>query len=200
MSQNKEPLGFQYSVRDLLLSLVAVGFAMAVLALAAHSDVKPGIRPGVLIIKMEWAPWSDSDIDLWVKEPDATSPVGWSRKSGKDCDLLRDDLGYAVDPFSDNTEYVVCRKAIAGQYIADAMAFNVYDHKFPIPVKMTVIELKGTRQTLIQRKILLYHDGQQATAFEFRLDSAGALVPGSVAHVQVQLFAQKKNEGVGTFP
>lgn len=187
---NREPLGYSWAMRDLLIALVVVFLGMAVMALAVHQNQKAGIRPGTLIIQMHWADWSNSDIDLWVKSP-GDVPVGYSRLRGLYCDLLRDDLGHAHDPVSTNTETVVCRKAPQGSYIVNAMAYDVYDYKFPIPVTVTVTELRGSPHLIVRRTVELTHQGQELTVIGFSVDRHGNLIPDSLNTIQTELRTQQ---------
>lgn len=189
MHTNNEPLGYAYSIRDLLIALLVVFMALSVFALVSHPKQKPGVQAGSLIFQMHWQDSSDSDIDLWMKPPD-DRPIGYSHMSGHYCNLLRDDLGRDHDPASTNTEVNICRKALPGEYIVNTMAYNAYDGNYPISVTVTVTELSTTvSRMLIEKTVQLQYQGQELTVFRFTLDKQGNIVPGSINDLQIPLRA-----------
>lgn len=180
--------GYTLASIDLLTALVVVFAAMAVLSLlAAEKQSKSGVHPGVLIVTMRWDMARNADVDLWVREPGGT--VGYSRTKDADCDLLRDDLGRALDPSSRNQEMVVCRRAPAGEWVVDTMLYRSYDRVFPVAVTVAVERLGDDgADTLIERHVSLAFDGDQITAARFSLDAHTSVVQGSVGCVPVALY------------
>lgn len=183
--------GYTLAVVDLLTSLVVVFAAMAVLAIiSARQAAKAGVRPGGLVIQMRWEKSSNSDVDLWVKAPE-DHPVGYSHPSDDHCNLLRDDLGRALDPQSRNEEMVVCRGVAAGEWIVDTMLYHSYDRVLPIRVHVTVLQLGSAETQILDRTVRLAHEGQQITVFRFRLDRRGKYVPGSENELPMPLYARQ---------
>lgn len=184
--------GYTLAVVDLLTSLVVVFAAMAVLAIiAAKHQAKAGVRPGGIVIEMDWQKTRNADVDLWVKAPD-NRPVGYSHPGDGHCNLLRDDLGRTVDPQSRNQEMVVCRGVAAGEWIVDTMLYHSYDGVEPIQVHVSVLQLGTSGMTqLLDRTVRLEHQGQQLTVFRFRLDERGKYVPGSENELPMPLYASQ---------
>ncbi len=184
--------GFEWAYRDLLIALLVVFMAMAALALvAATKAVRAGVTQGSLVIEMRWDRASDSDMDLWVKAP-GDAPVGFSHMADQHCNLLRDDLGRAIDRQSRNEEMVVCRGAPAGEWIADAMLYRDYDGVLPVGVDVTVLRISGAGvDTLLTRHVEMTEEGEQDTIWRFGLDGKGALVPGSVNDLPMPLYGQR---------
>jgi hypothetical protein len=66
-------------------------------------------------------------------------PVGYSNKSGKVFDLLRDDLGMAQDMTDSNHEVAYSRGAPAGEYVVNVHMYRGVNVTYPIPVKVIVM-------------------------------------------------------------
>ena len=181
--------GFEWAYRDLLIALLVVFMAMAALALVAATKAeRVGVTQGSLVIEMRWDRASDSDMDLWVEAP-GDAPVGFSHMADAHCNLLRDDLGRALDPQSRNEEMVVCRGTPAGEWIVDTMLYRSYDDVFPVHVAVTVMRIDGGGvRTLLSRRVDLAREGEQVTVWRFTLDGKGRVVPGSVNHLPMPLY------------
>lgn len=189
-NRNTESRGFSWAYRDLLTAMLVVFIAMAALALLAvvpKQNDNVAIQ-GNLIVTMHWDPRSDSDIDLWVQSP-GDEPVGFQRKSGLNCNLLRDDLGRLHDPSSDNEEMTVCRNAPPGAYAVNVMAYDVYDGRFPVQVSVESFFSGGNgSQRLFQRATNLTYQGQQQTVARFQLMKGGTLQPDSLNDIPIVLY------------
>jgi hypothetical protein len=83
---------------------------------AKASETDGVTAPGNVTVEMQWPDKLDADVDLWVQAP-GDVPVGYSNKSGKVFDLLRDDLGMAQDMTDSNHEVAYSRGAPAGEYV-----------------------------------------------------------------------------------
>lgn len=179
--------GFTLASIDMLTALLVVFLAMAVLAiLAAQKQTAAGVKPGGLIVEMQWQKSADADVDLWVKAP-GDEAVGYSHMSDMHCNLIRDDLGRQLDPESRNEEMVVCRGIDPGEWVVDAMLYRSYDNQTPIKVTVTVRE--GPLLTeILDRTIELQSAGQQITVWRFGIDSQDHLVPDSVNHLPMPLY------------
>lgn len=191
---NTESRGFSWAYRDLLTALLVVFIAMAALALVAVvQKPNPNVAiQGNLVFTMHWRERSNSDIDMWVKSPD-DRPVGFMRLSGMNCNLLRDDLGHAHDPSSENEEMTVCRNAPPGEYTVNVMAYDVYDHHFPIDVSIESFFSNGSGSNrLFQRDAHLTFQGQELTVARFALTKGGLVKPGSFNDIPVRLFRGRK--------
>jgi hypothetical protein len=138
--------------------------------------------PGNVIIEAQWADRLDADVDLWVQAPGDT-PVGYSNKSGKIFNLLRDDLGKAQDITDYNYEVAYTRGTPGGGYVVNLHMYRGRSVSYPVAVKI-VASVKGdptgSAKQLVATTVQLRKEGQELTALRFRLDSDGGLVADSV--------------------
>jgi hypothetical protein len=187
----KRSRGFFWATVDFDVTLSVLFMALSCLAVAAKEPPKDaGTRSGDLTIKMQWLVGSLSDLDLWVQPP-GDRPIGYSRKTGRSCDLVGDDLGAEHDEASRAMEVVVCRQAAAGEYI-----LNVHSDRFEdvnaMPVQLIVRDMHfGTNSTEIMatRSISVDHMGQGIMAVRFRLGPDGQIDHDSINNLQKSLRA-----------
>lgn len=196
--------GFEWAYRDLLTALMVVFMALGLLAVIASQKIKTieGVQPGQMFIQMTWKNGSTSDIDLWVLSPD-DKPVGYLRSAGKNCDLLRDDLGAEMDITSHAIEMAVCRDPPPGEYIVNTHFYNLHlpnagDHyieekakEVPMQVEVKILRTmpkdphtQGSPSThlklLFDKTVTLESPGEEITVVRFSLDDKGNVIPGSV--------------------
>ena len=177
---------------DLWVS-VAVAFLAAVIVLILSEPEPPkqgADRPICdLAIDIEWPVELDVDVDLWAKAPN-DKPVGYSSKTSKHLDLVRDDLGWANDPSGvpkQNKERVCARGTPAGEYVAN-IHFYHYTGAAPasVPVTLTVSSVDASSATMteiLRREVALHHFGEELTVVRFNLDAEGKLIAGSVNQI-----------------
>jgi hypothetical protein len=149
---------------------------------AKASEIEGVTAPGNVTIEAQWPDKLDADVDLWVQAP-GDVPVGYSNKSGKVFNLLRDDLGKAQDMTDYNYEVAYTRGAPAGEYIVNVHMYRGVNVSYPVPVKITVNLKRDSSKTitsLATTTVELRKPNQELTALRFRLDSNGQLVPGSI--------------------
>jgi hypothetical protein len=154
---------------------------MTVMNPPAKSSEAEGVpAPGNVIIEAQWPDKLDADVDLWVQGP-GDRPVGYSNKSGKLFNLLRDDLGRAQDMTDYNYEVAYSRGTPAGEYIVNLHMYRAIGVTFPVTVKVVAsvkADANGPARQLTT--IDLRRENQELTALRFRLDSKGQLQAGSV--------------------
>ena len=149
---------------------------------AKASETDGVTAPGNVTIEAQWPDKLDADVDLWAQAP-GDVPVGYSNKSGKVFNLLRDDLGKAQDMTDYNYEVAYTRGAPAGEYTVNLHMYRGVNVSYPVPVKITVNLKRDSSKTvtaLATTTIELRKPNQELTALRFRLDPAGQLVPGSM--------------------
>ena len=149
---------------------------------AKASETDGVTAPGNVTVEMQWPDKLDADVDLWVRAP-GDVPVGYSNKSGKVFNLLRDDLGKAQDMTDYNYEVAYSRGDPAGEYIVNAHMYRGVNVSYPVPVKITVNVKRDSSKSatpVATTTVELRKPNQELTALRFRLDSNGQLVPGSV--------------------
>lgn len=185
-----------------IITLALAGFVCMVLLLLPHVN-PPGRQgradaatepPGNVIIEARWDDKLRTDVDLWVQAP-GDVPVGYSNKSGLIFNLLRDDLGSYADPTEVNFETSFSRGIPPGEYTVNVHLFRNIDNIFPIFVRV-VARVKADNQsgaaTLAATRVRLDREGEETTAFRFRLNEFGELVPGSLNALYRPLRSAKK--------
>jgi len=149
---------------------------------AKPSEAAEVQAPGNVIVEMQWPDRLDADVDLWVKAP-GDVPVGYSNKSGRIFNLLRDDLGTTQDMTEYNYEVAYSRGVPAGEYIVNVHLYHNRAASYPVPVKVTVTvkhDVDRTVEPLLTTKVDLRRENQELTAFRFKLDADARLIAGSV--------------------
>jgi len=145
--------------------------------------------PGSIIIEAQWPDALDADVDLWVAAP-GDRPVGYSNKSGAVSNLLRDDLGKSQDMTDYNYEVAYSRGMPAGEYVANVHMYRGVNLTYPVSIKLAAMlkaKPNDTARQLAAATVLLRHGNDQVTAFRFKLDRDGNLVPGSLTTVYKEL-------------
>ena len=156
---------------------------MTVMNPPAKSSEMDGVQaPGNVIVEIQWPDKLDADVDLWVKAP-SDVPVGYSNKSGRIFNLLRDDLGATQDMTDYNYEVAYSRGLPPGEYIVNVHMYCDREGAYPVPVKITVTakrDLDKSIDPLVTTQVDLRRANQELTALRFKLDPNGQLVAGSV--------------------
>lgn len=182
-------------------ALVVIRFILIVLLLvflAPKQEEKQSDNRdrGAIRAEIIWPTGYDMDIDLWVMAPTEPRPVGWTNKSGRVFDLIRDDLGNLFDPDALNYEISYGRSAPAGEYI-----FNVYWYanrteytRVEVRVIITMIkddsQGKGRQVQIWSGVVVLERVGHEVTAIRFTLDDQRNLVPNSFSTIFKPLFTR----------
>ncbi len=182
--------------RDVIF-LALAGFMAIVLLLLPHLNPpakqnEEVASPGNVIVETYWPKEANADVDLWVKAPGDVA-VGYSNKSSKIFDLLRDDLGDPLDITEMNYEVSYSRGAPDGEYTVNTHLYRSYKSDLPLPVTV-VITVKSSPQSppkkILSKKIMLSRVGQELTVFRFSLDKEGRLISGSVHDLPKPLRAK----------
>ena len=177
--------------RDVIM-LALCGFVAMVLLILPHlnppakADSEEVSAPGNVIVEIRWPDALDVDVDLWVQAP-RDVPVGYSNKGGLIFDLLRDDLGRIADATNMNYEASYSRGVPAGEYTVNVHLYRGTINQYPVPV-IVVASVKKTAaertRQIVTTEVELRREGEELTAFRFKLDGDGNLVPGSVHSVK----------------
>ena len=142
--------------------------------------------PGNFLVNVYWPPGCNSDVDTWVFGLGEPRPVGYSNRSGKVWNLLRDDLG---SPDNDrNFENVYSRGVFAGEIIVNIHLYRVPAECLPIPVEVEVglntgQPGKGSIKKLVTTTVKLHKNGDEKTAIRFKVNAEGAIIPGTMNNV-----------------
>ena len=121
--------------------------------------------------------------------------VGYSNKSGKIFNLLRDDLGRAQDITDYNYEVAYTRGTPGGEYVVNIHMYRGRSVSYPVGVKIVASVKRdptGAARRLVATTVELRKESQELTALRFRLDSNGGLVAGSVNSLFKPLRAAAK--------
>ncbi len=172
--------------RDVIL-LALIGFVAIVIMLLPHikptqKDDQEHRAPGNMIVEMHWPTDMPYDVDLWVKGPDE-HPVGFWNLGSETFNLLRDDLGHEGDATKENYEITYSRGIPEGEFIVNVHMYGPKPKTVVVPVNVVVSVKKPGQETrqILKTVIDLKQHNQEETAFRFKMDSAGDLVPGSVS-------------------
>ena len=191
--------GMNVSFRDMLFLLVFAYLVIGAVALAhvAKQDEeqsKGQAPPGSVIVEMFWDKAIDADVDLWVQAP-GDVPVGYSNKSGMIFNLVRDDLGKGGDPNSMNYEVSYGRGRSPGEYVVNAMLYRSRDEKYPVKaqIKVSHQSQQGEVRQVLQSNVELTFQGQETTAFRFRLDEKGDFIADSMNRIHKNLRPAAKS-------
>ena len=171
--------------RDVIL-LALAGFVTVVMLLLPHINPKAtaekGSRsPGNVIIEIRWPDDIDADVDLWVEAP-GDVPVGYSNK-GAHLQFVARRPGSTMDVTDLNYEFSYSRGIPAGDYTVNVHLFRNKVHAAAFPVTVAVSVKKSTDDAAMQiltTKLNMAREGEELTAFRFKLDDAGRLIRGSV--------------------
>jgi hypothetical protein len=131
---------------------------------------------------VRWPPKRDDDIDTYVEDA-AGNVVSYSNPDVALMHLEHDDLGLASDQqetnrgaavVRDNRERVILRGVIPGEVTVNVHAYYRRSH-VPLPVTVTLYRLRGADRKLLERRLTVTAEAQEATAFRFTLDRRGEL-------------------------
>jgi hypothetical protein len=168
--------------RDVIL-LALAGFVFITVLLLPHINPKAKDGegstdpPGNVIAEMRWDDKLRTDVDLWVQAP-GDVPVGYSNKSGLIFNLLRDDLGSHADPTDVNFETSFSRGIPPGEYTVNVHLFRNLENTYPINVRVVVrvkTDNEAGARPIAATTVRLDREGQELTAFRFRLTEKGEL-------------------------
>ena len=172
--------------RDVIM-LALIGFVAMVIMLLPHispnkKETEDHKAPGNVIVEMHWPSEIPYDVDLWVKAP-KEAPVGFWNQGAKTFNLLRDDLGTEGDATQENYEVSYTRGIPPGEYVVNVHMYGPKPKTVVVPVNVVVSVKKPGQQTrqILKTVIDLKRHNQEETAFRFKMDNAGDLVPGSVS-------------------
>ena len=178
--------------RDVLM-LALIGFVAMVIMLLPHisktkQETDEHTPPGNVVVEMHWPDELPVDVDLWVQAPNDV-PVGFWNQGSRVFNLLRDDLGLEGDASGRNYEVSYSRGILAGEYTVNVHMYGKVPAGVVVPVRV-VVSVKAKYDTLrqiLETSIELHRRNQEETAFRFRLNEDGELVPGSVTTLRRRL-------------
>lgn len=169
---------------DLCLNTLFVFIVLFVLAPKKKQEQTDIKTEGQYVVTVEWPEKSEDDVDTYVIDPIGNLVFFNDRSQGL-MHLERDDLGARNDTIrggdgkdirvEKNEERVVIRGIIPGEYVVNVHMYRKVDNG-PTLVKVTLFKLKGLNDPQVtQKEITLTNNGDERTAFRFRLSADGQI-------------------------
>jgi hypothetical protein len=202
---------------DLLFNIV-VGIAFLFIVafllinpISKKNDVKS--KADYLII-MEWQKESIHDIDTWIRDP-LGELLSFRHKDVGFMHLDRDDLGTVNDKVllpngqeisvQINKETAALRGTLEGWYVVNVHAYRkrklydktkevFYNDKLKVNVKLIRV---NPYKVVVMHDLVLEHQGQEFTAFQFKLDKKGKVI--EVRDERVKLVTLKYGSAGGEY-
>lgn len=172
------------SMRDMYSNVTLILTAIIVIVLTqvnpkAKSTEESAKPPGQMMVCIYWS--GHNDVDVWGKSPDDDKAVGYSRKSGKTIDLVRDDLG------TENVPHFECQFARAlpdGRWAFGVHGYAITDPSVSVRAEIRLSGPDGFK--LLFETTLDLRAKQERTIAQFRMVD-GHVVPDSLNQVYVPL-------------
>lgn len=130
------------------------------------------------VIRITWK--ESSDVDLWVRDPGGNY-VYFNRRQDGLMHLNIDDLGVVGDAFKldghehkadlINTEQVVIRGFVPGEWIVNVHLYNDRNHKVPVTIEI----LEPKRGSIFKGEVELIERGHEVTVTRFKMDKSGKI-------------------------
>jgi hypothetical protein len=162
-------------VRYAVALVVVVDFLVAVVQMQQAVIERASFqRPSVTTFgqyAVTLASKTTDDVDLWVRDPHGD--IAWyAHLQAGALSLEHDQIPGDTDPASQGVhELTVIREATAGEYVANV---DVFSGNRPASVTVELWDLRGwSRKVVFRRTLTVRFQGQQKTAFRWRLNSAG---------------------------
>src|SRR5215210_1842368 len=160
-----------FAAIDFLSCLVVVFVAVALISRP------PQVKTyGAYAVVITW-PKGRSDVDLYVRSP--SGAISYFAEPQLDqMQLEHDDLGTGKTGYAhanENQERTVLRSAAPGQWVANVHLFSHGKGSGPIPVSVTLWNLRDEDRIVYTDKRELTRTGEEQTAFRFTVDRRGNL-------------------------
>lgn len=188
------------SFLDLLFNMLLSFTCLFVLSFALiNQNKKTPDAKAAYLITFVWNKELDNDVDAYVEDPEGNLVCFGRREDGL-MHLDRDDLGHRNDTvetkfgkivYAENREIVTLRGTSAGEYCVNIHAYNFNDQK-PTEVTVQLEKISPTYSVLVQKKITLLKNGDEKTAFRFKLNGKGELI--SVSDLEKKLLGRNSKQ------
>lgn len=134
------------------------------------------------IVTVSWPNDQNDDVDSYMEDP-LGNLVCFRRREDGLMHLDRDDLGNKNDriqtplgsvEFKENREILTVRGIVPGEYTVNV---HMYRKSSPEPAEVTVQldKMNPSMSTAALRKVTLYDNGEEKTAFRFTVDKDGEI-------------------------
>lgn len=138
---------------------------------------------GLYAIVVSWPTASNDDVDLYVQDP-SKNLIFYNQTTAELMHLEFDDRGELGDKAMTssgevkvdiNRERAIIRGGMAGEYVVNVQMY-AKRHPAPTTVTITLYGLKGDDKEILSKTRVLKAEGEEATAFRFKLSTDGAIV------------------------
>lgn len=188
------------SFLDLLFNMLLAFACLFVLAFSLmNQNKKTPETKAAYLLTFTWDKALDNDVDAYVEDPEGNLVCFVRREDGL-MHLDRDDLGHKNDVvetkfgkivFNENKEIVTLRGTSVGEYCVNVHAYN-FNHDKPTEVTVQLEKVSPTYSVLVQRKVTLLKNGDEKTAFRFRINGRGEL--DGINELEKKLIGKKNKE------
>lgn len=130
------------------------------------------------IIRMEWQPHHDSDIDLWIRDPNKNI-VGFQSKQTNNIYLERDNMGIDSNLSTKthiNEEIISIRTTEPGWYDINIHWYSQRLNQEMPSVKVEILKLRPSMQTIFSKIYIMRQPGEEYTMIRFKLDDKNDVV------------------------
>lgn len=189
-----------FGVNDLLNTLVAcllviVAILIVQVKKSAEAETQ-SVPPGSVSVYAFWRDGVNVDVDLHMASPDGEH-VFFSHMADRIWNLLRDDLGTTGDNTPRNFENAYARGLIPGEYVINLHLYRGNATDLPITVdaevRITTFDYANAQpNVIINKAVILTHQGDEQTVLRFTIGADGYLVPGSMSDLPVSIIRLAK--------
>lgn len=179
--------------------LALIGFVAMVIMLLPHLTKATNQTAGThsagdIVVEIRWPNSLAVDVDLWVQAP-FDKPVGFFNQGAKYFNLLRDDRGVEGDATNINYEVSYSRGIPAGEYLVNVHMYGPLAVGVTVPVNVVVStrEPESMLKQILINQVLLARQNQEETAFSFRLNKKGKLIPASVSKIRRRIVTSRSS-------
>jgi hypothetical protein len=160
-----------FAAIDFLSCLVVVFVAVAL------TSRPPEVKTyGAYAVVVTWPKQAkDDDVDLYLRDPSGAISY-FARPQVDEMQLEHDDRGTAKTGYAhvaENQERTVVRTATPGQWIANVHLFKRGQGPAPVPVVVTLWDLRSEDHAVYTNRRKLTSEGDEQTAFRFTIDHGG---------------------------
>ena len=181
MKNKHNPLDFIDFLFILLLTFISL-FMLALILINPVANKAEIKSKAEFLIVLDWNAESNSDLDLWVRDP-AKNIVSFREKQAGTMHLDKDDMGAITDIYRGadgkeikvpiNQEVVTLRGIAPGEYTVNTHLYRLSKSGEPVnPVTVQVVKL-NPYQIVATEKINLSVQGEEVTVIRFTVDADG---------------------------
>ena len=158
------------------LFLLLTGTLLVIIALLKVPKEEDSVPKNALYeIVLEWDSKSNTDLDLWAKDP-AGNVVGFNRRQEGHMSLNHDALGRERNGSDDvkfHEEIITIRGIVVGEFIVNIHNYNHQSSSNEV-AKVSLRKVKPAKK-LKEQELTFEADGDEKTAFRFIMNKDGGI-------------------------